>query len=70
MKYIYASIQKQKLNDIEIIFIDDNSKDNSPQIIKNLMKKDKRIILKIKIIKVPFILEIEEFYSHQENMFL
>ena len=44
MKYIYASIQKQKLNDIEIIFIDDNSKDNSPQIIKNLMKKDKRII--------------------------
>ena len=44
MKYIYASIQIQKLNDIEIIFIDDNSKDNSPQIIKNLMKKDKRII--------------------------
>ena len=44
IKYIYSSIQRQKLKDIEIIFIDDASSDNSPMIIKNLMKKDKRII--------------------------
>ena len=44
IKYIYASILKQELKDIEIIFIDDASSDNSSIIVKNLMKKDKRII--------------------------
>ena len=44
IKYIYSSIHKQELKDIEIIFIDDASSDNSQIIIKNLMKKDKRII--------------------------
>lgn len=44
IKSIYASIQKQELKDIEIIFIDDNSEDNTHMIIKKLMKKDKRII--------------------------
>ena len=44
IKYIYASIQKQKLKDIEIIFINDGSGDNSEKIIKYLMNKDKRIV--------------------------
>ena len=44
LRYCYASIQKQELKDIEIIFIDDASKDNSSKIIQELMEKDKRII--------------------------
>ena len=41
---VYYSIQKQELKDIEIIFVDDASTDNSSFIIKKLMKKDKRIV--------------------------
>ena len=41
---IYFSIQNQSLKDIEIIFVDDDSRDNSSIIIKELMEKDKRII--------------------------
>ena len=41
---IYAVIEQQSLKDIEIIFIDDFSQDNSSQIIAELMKKDKRIV--------------------------
>ena len=44
IKTIYASIQRQELKDIEIIFVDDNSKDNTSFIIKSLMEKDKRIV--------------------------
>ena len=44
VKYIYSSIQKQTLKDIEIIIIDDASVDNSSKIINFLMKKDNRII--------------------------
>ena len=44
IKTIYASIQRQELKNIEIIFVDDNSKDNTSSIIKNLMEKDKRIV--------------------------
>ena len=47
-KYIYRflrSIQFQKFKDIEIIFIDDCSKDKSIKIIENYKKKDNRIIL-------------------------
>ena len=44
IKTIYASIQRQELKDIEIIFVDDNSKDNTSSIIKSLMEKDKRIV--------------------------
>ena len=40
----YAFIQNQTLKDIEIIYVDDNSKDNSSSIIKQLMSHDKRII--------------------------
>ena len=55
LRYCYASIQEQKLKDIEIIFIDDASKDNSSKIIQDLMKKDKRIIyLKNKLNKRAF----------------
>ena len=43
VKYIYSSIQKQNLKDIEIIIIDDASVDNSSKIINFLMKKDNRI---------------------------
>jgi glycosyltransferase involved in cell wall biosynthesis len=39
------SIQKQKFNDVEIIFIDDFSEDNSIKIIENSQQKDKRILL-------------------------
>ena len=39
------SVQNQKFNDIEIIFIDDYSKDKSVEIIKKNQVKDERIIL-------------------------
>ena len=47
-KYILRflrSIQNQKFNEIEIIFIDDCSKDKSAQVIKDNQVKDERIIL-------------------------
>ena len=44
---LIRSIQKQKIKEIEIIFVDDASTDNSYQIIKNYKNKDNRI----KIIK-------------------
>ena len=39
------SIQNQNFRDIEIIIVDDYSKDNSVLLIKELMKKDSRIVL-------------------------
>jgi glycosyltransferase involved in cell wall biosynthesis len=39
------SVQNQFFNDIEFIFVDDFSKDNTTEIIKNLQKFDERIIL-------------------------
>ena len=47
-KYILKflrSIQNQFFDNIEIILIDDNSKDNSVQIIKTIQKEDERIII-------------------------
>ena len=47
-KYILRflrSIQNQRFKDIEIIFIDDNSKDDSVKIISNYQKEEKKIIL-------------------------
>ena len=41
----YASIRNQSLKDIEIIFIDDKSEDNSVKLIEEFMKEDKRIVL-------------------------
>lgn len=40
----YMSVYNQSLKEIEIIFINDASKDNSSTIIEEFMKKDKRII--------------------------
>ena len=55
IKELYAHIQQQELKDIEIIFVDDSSTDNSSSIIKDLMKEDKRIIyLKNEINKRQF----------------
>lgn len=39
------SIQNQNFTDVEIIIVDDSSKDNSVPVIKGLMKEDPRIIL-------------------------
>ena len=44
IKLVYSSILQQELKDIEIIFINDASTDNSEQIVKELMEKDKRIV--------------------------
>ena len=44
VKKIYACIEQQSLKDIEIVFIDDCSPDNSFQLIKELMEIDKRIV--------------------------
>ena len=44
LKYSYSYIQKQEMKDIEIIFVDDASSDNSSKLIYSLMKNDKRII--------------------------
>ena len=51
LKNTLLSIQKQDFKDIEILLIDDCSKDNSVSLIKELMEKDRRII----------------FYQNQEN---
>ena len=42
---ILRSIQNQSFKDIEIIFCDDNSKDNSTKLIEKYQKEDERIIL-------------------------
>ena len=44
IKTIYSCIQKQEMKDLEIIFVDDASNDNSTNTIKELMDKDKRIV--------------------------
>ena len=44
LKLFYTSIQIQELKDIEIIFVDDASNDNTSLIINKLMENDKRII--------------------------
>ena len=45
IKSAIRSIQNQNLSDIEIILVNDFSKDNSLKIIENLKKEDKRIII-------------------------
>ena len=44
IKKIYGCLEHQSLKDIEIIFVDDCSPDNSSEIIKELMEIDKRIV--------------------------
>ena len=43
IKTIYSCIQNQSFKDLEILFIDDNSMDDSFKLINELMKEDKRI---------------------------
>jgi glycosyltransferase involved in cell wall biosynthesis len=45
LHYSLRSVQNQKMKDIEIIIVDDNSKDNSIKLIHDYMEKDKRIRL-------------------------
>ena len=45
IKSSVESIQSQNFSKIEIILINDNSKDNSYKIIKNIQKDDNRIII-------------------------
>ena len=45
IKYAISSIQNQNMTDIEIILINDFSKDNSLNLIQEYQKKDKRIII-------------------------
>lgn len=45
LKKCVDSLINQKLNEIEIILVDDGSKDNSPKICEELAEKDKRIIV-------------------------
>ena len=45
LKRLMASIQNQKYINIEIIFVDDGSRDGSIELIKYYMRKDKRIVL-------------------------
>ena len=44
IKRIYSNILNQTLKDIEIVFVDDLSTDDSSSIIKELMEEDKRIV--------------------------
>ena len=59
---LYKSIQNQSMKDIEIIFIDDNSNDNSVKIIEEFMQKDKRIVL------VKHDINYRTFYSRNEGV--
>ena len=45
LKHFIKSIQMQDLKEIEVVFVDDFSNDNSVKIINNFRKKDKRIKL-------------------------
>ena len=45
LKYSLRSVQNQKMKDIEIIIVDDNSSDDSLNIIQNYIKQDGRIRL-------------------------
>ena len=45
LNYSLKSVQNQKMKDIEIVIIDDNSSDDSLKIIHEYMKFDKRIKL-------------------------
>ena len=42
---IHKSIQDKSFKDIEIIYIDDGSKDTSVEFLKKMQEKDKRIVV-------------------------
>ena len=60
---IYSCIKHQSLTDIEIIFIDDASRDNSSSLIKELMMIDKRIVL------IQNSLNKGQFYSRNKAVY-
>ena len=66
------SIQYQNFDDIEIIFIDDNSTDNGIKILEEYQKKDRRIkIIKLKRNKGTFFARnIGVLYSHDKYIIL
>ena len=59
---LYKSIQNQSMKDIEIIFVDDNSSDNSVKLIEQFMEKDKRIVL------IRHDVNYRTFYSRNEGV--
>ena len=59
---LYKSILNQSMKDIEIIFIDDNSSDNSVKLIESFMKEDKRIVL------INHDINYRTFYSRNEGV--
>ena len=63
IKMIYTCIQNQSIKDIEIIFVDDASTDDSKRIIKLL-----KFIQKIQLIKDNIIQDIKVFYLQRENI--
>lgn len=69
---LYISIKNQSLKEIEIIFVDDASTDNSSYIIKKINEKDERIVLlKNKINKRTFYSrKIGSFYSKGEYILI
>ena len=55
LNILYKSIQEQSLKELEIIFVDDCSQDDSVKMIENFQRKDQRIILlKNKYNRGPF----------------
>ena len=69
---LYISIKNQSLKEIEIIFVDDASTDNSSNIIKKINEKDERIVLlKNKINKRTFYSrKLGSFYSKGEYILI
>ena len=66
---IICAIENQDFKDIEIIIIDDKSKDNSVQKVKELMKKTKELIyIKIKKQKEHYIQEHLVLLIQKENI--
>ena len=59
---LYKSILNQSMKDIEIIFIDDNSSDDSVKLIQTFMKEDKRIVL------INHDINYRTFYSRNEGV--
>ena len=67
---LIKSIQYQNFNDIEIIFVDDFSIDNSIKKIEEIKKNDKRIILSVyylKIINIFMEINIEKILKNKKN---
>lgn len=66
---VLCSIQNQNFLDLEIIIVDDFSKDHRVKLIKEIMKEEPRIVLlKTTKIKEHYIQNQEVFYMLKENM--